>query len=53
MNVGRITAITEQRHMRPDFADGLAVQRVVYVAVMSAGADGGQVPVMQVPVDEG
>ena len=45
MTRGWITAITEQRHMRPDFAEGLAVQRVVDAAVASADADGRQMPV--------
>jgi levoglucosan dehydrogenase len=51
MTRGWITAITEQRHVRPDFADGLAVQRVVDAAVASADADGAHVPVTRLPVD--
>jgi predicted dehydrogenase len=46
-----ITAIAEQRHVRPDFADGLAVQRVVDAAVESADAGGIQVPLTRVAVD--
>ena len=53
MTRGWITAIAEQRHVRPDFADGLAVQRVVDAAVASADADGAQVPVTPVAVDRG
>jgi len=48
-----ITAITEQRHIRPDFSDGLAVQRVVDAAVESAGAGGAQVRITRVPADAG
>jgi predicted dehydrogenase len=46
-----ITAMTERRHVRPDFADGLAVQRVVDAAVESADAGGIQVPLTRVAVD--
>ena len=53
MTRGWITAIAEQRHVRPDFADGLAVQRVVDAVVASADADGAQVPVTPVAVDRG
>ena len=53
MTRGWITAIAEQRHVRPDFADGLAVQRVVDAAVASADADGAQMPVTPVAVDRG
>jgi predicted dehydrogenase len=45
MTRGWITAITEGRSIRPDFGDGLEVQRVVDAAVASAAADGRQVPV--------
>jgi predicted dehydrogenase len=48
-----ITAITEQRRIRPDFSDGLAVQRVIDAAVDSAGAGGAQVRITQVPADAG
>lgn len=48
-----ITAIAEQRPIRPDFSDGLAVQRVVDAAVESAGAGGLQVPVSPVPAARG
>ena len=41
MTRGWISAITEGRHVRPDFGDGLAVQRVVDAAVASAAGDGG------------
>ena len=41
-----ITAISEGGHVRPDFSDGLAVQRVVDAAVDSAGAGGLQVRVV-------
>jgi predicted dehydrogenase len=40
MTRGWISAITEGRHVRPDFADGLAVQRVVDAAVASADGNG-------------
>lgn len=40
-----ITAIQEGRPVRPDFADGLAVQRVLDAAVQSTKRDGAQVPV--------
>lgn len=45
MTRGWITAIAEGRHVRPDFGDGLAVQRVVDAAVASAAGDGAQVPI--------
>ena len=45
MTRGWITAITEDRPVRPDFADGLAVQRVLDAAVRSAKSDGAQVRV--------
>jgi predicted dehydrogenase len=45
MTRGWITAIAEQRHIRPDFADGLAVQRVLDAAVASAASDGAHVPI--------
>jgi predicted dehydrogenase len=51
MTRGWITAITEHRHVRPDFADGLAVQRVVDAAVASADAEGVHVPVKPVALD--
>jgi predicted dehydrogenase len=51
MTRGWITAITEHRQVRPDFADGLAVQRVVDAAVVSADADGVHVPVTPVALD--
>lgn len=38
MTRGWITAIVEGRHVRPDFGDGLAVQRVVDAAVESAAS---------------
>lgn len=53
MTRGWVTAIAERRHVRPDFADGLAVQRVVDAAVASADADGAQVQVTPVAVDRG
>ena len=45
MTRGWVTAVAEGRHVRPDFADGLAVQRVVDAAVASAAGGGCQVPV--------
>jgi predicted dehydrogenase len=45
MTRGWITAIAEGRHVRPDFGDGLAVQRVVDAAVASAATGGGQVAI--------
>lgn len=41
-----ITSITEGRPVRPDFSDGLAVQRVVDAALDSAANGGRQVPVV-------
>lgn len=45
MTRGWVDAIAEQRPVRPDFADGLAVQRVVDAAVASADIGGCQIPV--------
>jgi predicted dehydrogenase len=45
MTRGWITAIQEGRPVRPDFADGLAVQRVLDAAVLSTKRDGAQVTV--------
>lgn len=45
MTRGWITAIREGRPVRPDFADGLAVQRVLDAAVLSTKRDGAQVTV--------
>jgi predicted dehydrogenase len=45
MTRGWITAITEGRPVRPDFADGLAVQRVLDAAVQSARSGSGQVAI--------
>jgi hypothetical protein len=39
--------------VRPDFSDGLAVQRVVDAAVESAGSGGLQVPISQSPAGGG
>jgi predicted dehydrogenase len=41
-----ITSITEGRPVRPDFSDGLAVQRVVDAALDSAANGGRHVPVV-------
>ena len=53
MTRGWITAITEQRHVRPDFSDGLAVQRVVDAALDSAATGGVQVAISESPADRG
>jgi predicted dehydrogenase len=45
MTRGWITAIVAGRPIRPDFGDGLAVQRVVDAAVVSAAEGGGQVSI--------
>ena len=45
MTRGWITAIQEGRPARPDFADGLAVQRVLDAAVESSKSGGVHVPV--------
>jgi predicted dehydrogenase len=45
MTRGWVTAIAEGRQVRPDFADGLAVQRAVDAAVASAAADGVRVAI--------
>ena len=45
MTRGWISAICEGRHVRPDFSDGLAVQRVVDAAVASAAGDGRQIAI--------
>lgn len=45
MTRGWVTAITEGRHVRPDFSDGLAVQRVLDAAVQSARSGSVQVPI--------
>ncbi len=45
MTRGWISAIAEGRHIRPDFGDGLEVQRVVDAAVASAAGAGGQVAI--------
>ena len=47
MTRGWITAITEGRHVHPDFGDGLAVQRVLDAAVQSARTNGAQVPIVR------
>jgi len=45
MTRGWVTAVAEGRHVRPDFSDGLAVQRVIDAAAASAATGGGQVRV--------
>jgi predicted dehydrogenase len=45
MTRGWIDAIAAGRPVRPDFADGLAVQRVLDAAVASAAGDGRHVPI--------
>jgi predicted dehydrogenase len=49
MTRGWITGITEGRHVRPDFGDGLAVQRVLDAAVQSARTNGAQIPIRVTP----